>query len=868
MLTPSNYPAYQYNSAINQKNNTHIRITTTLGSTTRTLTDDDVLSSGLAMRSYLNGETDLCIGKTMTKEVSFKLIRTANVQNTVLAYGFNVEIGVELKYANGQVFDTAWVNLGKFYPIDDEGYYDENTMDVVAYDCMSKFDIPADEWLNSLTYPMTVAQMFSSLCTYVGVTGEIGDALTNMKNRSFASAPIVNTGLMCRDVLELIAEACGCYAKITPDEHCRLVWFTLTNWNFNNDMIFDRGIKQYMSQVSGLNVKNTEDDIGVLYPTTATEENLYVIVDNPFLVTANSTEETNYIVPLYNRLKQYNHYPFTLTTVGNPLLEAGDIIYAKPSNDAENFQWFPVYIKEMVWNGACTDLYQSTGNRVRKTYTSAVKQKLSIGGRYHIFKNDIDTLESEIADVAGDVTLVDQKADSIALSAGKKARMWYSNTAPTGTTAEPLVANVDYWIDTAHDRKLMRWTGSAWAAADDISKYTKYSGIDITQNGVDITGSKYVKIQSGGSFLVDATNFKIDSANKLLRSGNWQFDDKGLLFQYANNREFRIINGTSISGYPNLKSGIRVEQAQGVTDSLHIIVPDYNNTPVEFGFGAVYATMGNPGGVSFYAPDNVDAYLEGWYRVESDEIRSSDVAAGHGSEISGDTRPSYSESFGTVGNYYYPYKEGHFRDVNADKIKFIGTKSTGTMIQFWDNTSDAYGNGVIIGDGGCVIIGAGESADQVKNSSGATAGTETLYLAADSDVKILSNVQNGYSSRKEFTFGTNGNFTAPGRLYQNGGTAVPLSDTWRGFQTKQYQYTYTIPANGDIQIPASSFLGNNAPAGYSPVAMAYFNTSDSNVEAYYIDATATGSGIMVALHNRANAQISHAMAIKILYLQN
>ena len=71
-----------------------------------------------------------------------------------------------------------------------------------------------------------------------------------------------------------------------------------------------------------------------------------------------------------------------------------------------------------------------------------------------------------------------------------------------------------------------------------------------------------------------------------------------------------------------------------------------------------------------------------------------------------------------------------------------------------------------------------------------------------------------------------------------------------------------------MSIPASSFLGNSAPSGYTPVAMAYFNTSDSNVEVYYIDATATGNGTMVILHNRANSQISHPMAIKILYLQN
>ena len=702
MLTPSNVQTYEFNNAIKADSKTHIRITATNGNETYTLTDDDVHSSGLSMRFFLNGDTDLTIGKAVTREVTFKLIRTANVQDAVLHNGFNVEIGVDILYVSGELYKTGWVNLGKFYPIDDDNFYDNDVKDIVAYDCMNKFDIPADEWIQGLTYPMTVAQMFTSLCNYVGVTGEIGNALTNMKDRSFSIAPIVNKGLMCRDVLELIAEACGCYARITPDEHCKLVWFNVTNWTLSNNDIFERGIKQYISQVSGVNVRNTEDDIGVLYPSTADHDNLYVIVDNPFLVTANSTEETNYIAPLYNRLKQYNHCPFTLTCIGNPLIEAGDIVYAYPSSDAANPVFFPVYIKEMLWNGACTDMYQSTGNRTRNVYNSAVKQKLSVGGKYHIFKNDIDQLYSEIADVEGDITQVDQKADSIALSAGKKARMWYSNTAPTGTTSEPRVANVDYWINTSDNRKLMRWTGSAWAAADDISKYTKYSGIDINQNGVDITGSKYVKIQSGGSFLVNATNFKIDSANGIFKTGNWQMNADELSFihdTYAIN--FAVGKDTTTSSHD---MGVDLTNVDKI-----VIFNKYHNS--------MYNTRAEKLIFQYLYSDNTDY-------------------------------------------------AGLVLDCKNAFVGFQGTKSMSKLISFWDNTADVYGNGIIIGDGGAVIIGAGESAAAVKANSGMTAGSEDAYLTSDYTVHICTNMQNGWASRKDFIFGNNGNLTVPGSVTQ------------------------------------------------------------------------------------------------------
>ena len=461
---PSGTTKEAFIAAIRSGSPVHMRFTQP-GHTT--ITDADFHENGLIFRDILNSDTDLTIGKSVKKEIAFKLIGVSPSIN--FNAEFTAEIGVEI---NGS---TVWVTLGKFTAVYPDNYVDEHVSEYVAYDRMSRFDVPADEWLKSLTYPMTVQQMFESLCSYVGLTGEIGNALTNMKNRSFSTAPIQNLGLMCRDVLELIAEACGCYAVITNEGNCKLKWYSIASYTeggstvrytVSGDEIFDRKQKNYLTMVSGLNVKQAEDDVGVLYPSTATDD-IYVIVDNPFLVTADSTEEDNYIVPLYNRLRNGNvmHYPIEVTCVGNPLIEAGDIIYA--NTNGSTTMWFPIYVKEMHWNGSLTDVYYSTGSIHRQSYTSAIKQKLSQGGRYHIFKNTVDQLYSELYDpTTGDVSILNQTAQALGLSA----------------------------------------------------------------NGIDIVGGKYVKILSGGTFLVEATNFKIDSANRIFQTGNWKMDADELTF--------------------------------------------------------------------------------------------------------------------------------------------------------------------------------------------------------------------------------------------------------------------------------------------------------------------------------------------------
>ena len=51
-------------------------------------------------------------------------------------------------------------------------------------------------------------------------------------------------------------------------------------------------------------------------------------------------------------------------------------------------------------------------------------------------------------------------------------------------------------------------------------KYGKVSGIDIVAAGIEVSGSKYVKIKSGGSFVVESGNFSIDTSGNVSLTGS------------------------------------------------------------------------------------------------------------------------------------------------------------------------------------------------------------------------------------------------------------------------------------------------------------------------------------------------------------
>ena len=91
--------------------------------------------------------------------------------------------------------------------------------------------------------------------------------------------------------------------------------------------------------------------------------------------------------------------------------------------------------------------------------------------------------------------------------------------------------------------------------------------------------------------------------------------------------------------------------------------------------------------------------------------------------------------------------------ISSNSINYDGTRVTdNAMITFLDNTAtNAIGNGIKIGGGGAVFIGAGDA----SNGSSVSAASETLYLFADSSIYVEAG-GNTASNRTGFEITTSG----------------------------------------------------------------------------------------------------------------
>lgn len=137
----------------------------------------------------------------------------------------------------------------------------------------------------------------------------------------------------------------------------------------------------------------------------------------------------------------------------------------------------------------------------------------------------------------------------------------------------------------------------------------------------------------------------------------------------------------------------------------------------------------------------------------------------------------------TVGDTRYKLLVGGNQWINgnlvfngAREIKFAGSKATFSMIRFIDNTINAYGNGISIGGGGLVVVGAGDSAMSFVTNG----GDERLFLLSDGSINVEAGIDN-IANRKGFQVTSDGH-VIPIKAENNNPNAQDLgsaADYWR-----------------------------------------------------------------------------------------
>lgn len=120
------------------------------------------------------------------------------------------------------------------------------------------------------------------------------------------------------------------------------------------------------------------------------------------------------------------------------------------------------------------DIYRRFGRLRLQDMGKAFRQSFAdLEGNYTELIADVGLIETRVGDAEGNITTLQQTAEELAISVR--------------------------------------------------DKYDKVSGVDIVAAGIEISGSTYIKIKSGGKFLVDSGNFSIDENGNVTINGGGTF---------------------------------------------------------------------------------------------------------------------------------------------------------------------------------------------------------------------------------------------------------------------------------------------------------------------------------------------------------
>ena len=415
--------------------------------------------------------------------------------------------GVVYEYfTDGTTDKYEYVKLGTFL-LDKPTKRKVNLVSVSALDRMSKFDREADAFWNGLTYPITIGEIFTQLCVFVGVP----KATTSFINstRSFSEAPMAADGITAREILGWIAQAACSFARMTRDGEVELAWFAERSVSIPMTQYFSIAPAEYMvAQIDKLQISGSETDIGVIIGDGT---NGYQILDNPLLYGATDTEVRALGVPIYNRLAAFAAFsPIVATAVCDWSIQAGDIIEIVLNGVTYAL---PVYSQTITWKGNARVTYESTGAEKRPVMDRVNRRTYNQRKAIHEISVTVEGLTSHIEGIDGDI------ADLTLTVEGFEVQF---------VSADGVIASINA-----------------------SSEAVKILAENITLEGI-VTANSYFKILDDGS--MEATNGKFSGqvtastgliggwtiasgslysgSNYLspyyVRFGSWQFDTNGM----------------------------------------------------------------------------------------------------------------------------------------------------------------------------------------------------------------------------------------------------------------------------------------------------------------------------------------------------
>lgn len=299
-----------------------------------------------------------------------------------------------------------------------------NSYKVTAYDTMSKLDADFSGWLraNQAQFPKTIWQLVQLACQRAGV------ALASSSlpiNGSYSVQAFYADDLTCRQIISWAAEAAGCYAHMNADGKLQFLTYTdkrstakITPDGASSSTAYYADSLSYedytVKAIEKVQIRQSDSDVGVIYPDSTTATNTYAVQGNLLLTTGTEANLKSVVQNLYNVLKNVTYTPCKVSVPSSSGLACGQIVHVKDARGRE----FDTYLMSATISSGKAS-FKSVGSASRESSSAVNRQSYkNLTGKMLEIKTSVDGLEVKASDLTGKYT--DLKATVDGLSAEVK----------------------------------------------------------------------------------------------------------------------------------------------------------------------------------------------------------------------------------------------------------------------------------------------------------------------------------------------------------------------------------------------------------------------------------------------------------------
>lgn len=304
-----------------------------------------------------------------------------------------------------------------------------NSYKITAYDTMSKLDADFSGWLhaNQAQFPKTIWQLVQLACQRAGV------ALASSSlpiNGSYSVQAFYADDLTCRQIISWAAEAAGCYAHMNADGKLEFLTYTdkrstakITPDGASNSTAYYADSLSYedytVKAIEKVQIRQSDSDVGVIYPDSTTATNTYAVQGNLLLTTGAEANLKSVVQNLYNVLKNVTYTPCKVSVPSSSGLACGQIVHVKDARGRE----FDTYLMSATISSGKAS-FESVGSASRESSSAVNSQSYkNLTGKMLEIKTSVDGLEVKASDLTGKYTDLKATVDGLSSEVKKDTKI-------------------------------------------------------------------------------------------------------------------------------------------------------------------------------------------------------------------------------------------------------------------------------------------------------------------------------------------------------------------------------------------------------------------------------------------------------------